>query len=109
MDGRVKKDEETDDEDPQASAFNPEDGDIRDVRYFLELLGWVPLRLWPILRRDLSLKERNLVVKQVTWVFAPDSRQKVPTLVHACSAPRTQSMGSVKGQSQDSALSHGTR
>eukprot|EP00434_Breviolum_minutum_P009292 symbB.v1.2.008188.t2/scaffold450.1/size202773/7 len=56
----VKKDESDDDDaEPPANEVDQEEADIRDTRYRLE--------------KDLSLKERNLIVRNITWVFDKDT------------------------------------
>ncbi|CAL1162578.1 unnamed protein product [Cladocopium goreaui] len=59
--GLIKKDEmeSGSDDEQEAAGPNQEDSDIRDMKYRLE--------------KDLSLKERQLVIRNITWVFDKDS------------------------------------
>ncbi|CAK9114941.1 unnamed protein product [Durusdinium trenchii] len=60
IDGEVKDEDDGSDSNNENELGDQEDDtDVRDVRYKLE--------------KDLSLKERNLKVRNITWVFQPDS------------------------------------
>ncbi|CAL1131960.1 unnamed protein product [Cladocopium goreaui] len=55
----AKKEEDTDDDDEDEDAPLVQDADVRDVRYQFE--------------KSLSLKERNLLVRPLSFIFDPES------------------------------------